>query len=686
MKKSALLFISFLYINISTFSQYTVLHDFNNIDGLGPTGYLISDGSYLYGTTLGGGTSLYDGVIFKVKPDGTGFAKLHDFGMGWDGKNPYGALFFDGTYLYGTTEEGGYVSTGIIYKIKPDGTGYTVIMEFDPHPSASGKRPYSSLISDGTFLYGTTSSGGTNDFGTIFKIKPDGSAFSVLFNFSSTSGGSSFAGLTYDGTHLYGTTGMAGNGNKGTVFKIKTDGTGFQKLIDFMGYTNGSYPSGSLISDGTYLYGMTGLGGINDLGTIFRVKLDGTGYSKLLDFNGIGNGASGFGSLIIEGGVIYGVTDGGGTAGRGVLFRILPDGTGYIKLKDGDIVQSFSGSLFSDGVYFYGTGVWCGLYSDGTVFKYKKPKHYNQSITICNGDSLMVASNSHTTTGVYSDLSYSSTSGCDSIVTSTLTVLPPNVYNQYPVLCGGGSVTVGSSTYSTSGSYIDVFSSMINGCDSIVITNLAALYSSSSTTQNITVCAGESFHLGTDVYSASGTYVYHYISGSCDSSVTTNLTILPPLAINITAIDSAGNYILSDTMNAGATYQWINCNTGNSIISGATGQNFLATNNGNYGVIVTLAGCSDTSSCYAVTNVGINETKLSNSISVYPNPSNGIFKVESETELEELEVINIFGITVVKRNAVDQKNLTIENLSAGTYILIVKDKKNNTFRKKIICQ
>jgi hypothetical protein len=62
--------------------------------------------------------------------------------------------------------------------------------------------------------------------------------------------------------------------NWGTLFNIKKDGTGFTKLIDFGGTTTGMNPWGSLISDGTYVYGLTGGGGTNAFsGVLFKYKM-----------------------------------------------------------------------------------------------------------------------------------------------------------------------------------------------------------------------------------------------------------------------------------------------------------------------------------------------------------------------------------------------------------------------------
>src|SRR6185295_8272588 len=109
--------------------------------------------------------------------------------------------------------------------------------------------------------------------------------------------------LVSDGTFLYGMTETGGSAGLGVIFKVKPDGTGYTKLLDFTGAANGSKPAGSFFYDGNFLYGMTAMGGANDKGIIFKIKTDGSGFVKLLDFNGAANGSNAFGmgTLISDG-------------------------------------------------------------------------------------------------------------------------------------------------------------------------------------------------------------------------------------------------------------------------------------------------------------------------------------------------------------------------------------------------
>ena len=183
------------------------------------------------------------------------FTKLLDFGNTTNGTSPCSALISDGTFLFGMTVDGGVNGLGTIYKIKPDGTGFTKLLDFD---GSNGSNPYGSLLFDGTFLYGMASGGGTDGHGTIFKLMPDGTGFVKLFDFVyAASGAFPFGSLITDGTFLYGMTSQGGSAFQGTLFKIRPDGTGYVKLLEFDGTNNGAAPYGSLFSDGTFLYGMT---------------------------------------------------------------------------------------------------------------------------------------------------------------------------------------------------------------------------------------------------------------------------------------------------------------------------------------------------------------------------------------------------------------------------------------------
>jgi uncharacterized repeat protein (TIGR03803 family) len=227
----------------------------------------------------------FRGGIRKVDTEGNSQDVLasifHRFRSDNDGKNPIAAPLEVGEHLYGMAPGGGLYKRGVIYKKTFNGAGFEVIYHFN---GINGGNPQGSLTlgADG-YLYGLTFSGGINNQGTVFKIKPDGSGFKKLLDFNGSNGRYPFGDLVLAGNFFYGMTSEGGSTDNGIVFKISADGA-FTKLLDFNG-SNGAIPLGNVTVDAGVLYGMTANGGSNDLGVIFRINSNGTGYTKLYDFS-----------------------------------------------------------------------------------------------------------------------------------------------------------------------------------------------------------------------------------------------------------------------------------------------------------------------------------------------------------------------------------------------------------------
>lgn len=280
---------------------------------------------------------------------------------GSNGSGNFSSLTSDGTFLYGVTSGGGLYGAGTIFKIKFDGTGFVSLYNFGSSGS-DGSSSFSSLFFDGTFLYGTTNGGGITGKGTLYKILPDGTGYMILVNFSGLTNGSyPMASVVSDGTFLYGMTSDGGitdtafGTGRGLIYKVKPDGTAFDSVMNFYG-PNGSQPEGDLIFDGTYLYGATGGGGPLNAGVIFKIKPDGSGFIKLLDFVD-SNGRYPSRSMTYDGTYLYGTTVLGGSNNVGVVYKLKPDGTGYYKMWDMSYAEGAMpySSLVSDGTFLYGT-------------------------------------------------------------------------------------------------------------------------------------------------------------------------------------------------------------------------------------------------------------------------------------------------------------------------------------------
>jgi uncharacterized repeat protein (TIGR03803 family) len=313
-------------------TNFQILHSFVSAatDGSKPYGTLLLSDSVLYGMASCEGTG-YQGTIFKLNIDGSGFQVLHTF-SGTEGKWPYDTLIQSGSTLYGMTVYGGnntgsgWVGHGSIFKINTDGSGFQLLRTFSDG-SSDGGRPHGSLIRSGSTLYGTTLWGGSNGTGTIFKINTDGTGFQLLHSFISPAADGRWPYgtlLLYDST-LYGMASSEETGYGGNIFKIDTDGSDFQVIHNFTSDSNdGWYPyGGSLVRSGELLYGMTHGGGKNDLGTIFKIKTNGTDFELLHSFTGDSNdGAYPWGSVILSGQTLYGMTYNGGSSNSGVIFAL----------------------------------------------------------------------------------------------------------------------------------------------------------------------------------------------------------------------------------------------------------------------------------------------------------------------------------------------------------------------------
>ncbi len=281
----------------------------------------------------------------------------------------------------------------------------TTIASFN---GTDGKAPTGSLIrgTDGNF-YGTTSAGGANSAGTVFKVAPDGK-LTTLYSFCSQTNctdGSTPEGQLLQGKNgnFYGTTSAAGleNLNAGTIFEITPQG----KLKTFYSFcsvvvsglcADGSTPySGLIIGADGNLYGTTLSGGSNaadnncfcgGLGTIFKISPAGK-LTTLYDFCNFTNsggycldGGAPFGAFLqAANGNFYGMTNNGGTGvdnSGGTVFEMTPSGTlttlysfcaHQATCPDG--AYPYDGLIQGKNGNFYGVTRYGGDSSWGTVFE-----------------------------------------------------------------------------------------------------------------------------------------------------------------------------------------------------------------------------------------------------------------------------------------------------------------------------
>ncbi|OFY77696.1 MAG: hypothetical protein A2281_18095 [Bacteroidetes bacterium RIFOXYA12_FULL_38_20] len=289
-----------------------------------------------------------------------------------------------------------------------------------------------------------------------------------------------------------------------------------------------------------------------------------------------------------------------------------------------------------------------------------------QTLTLCSGQSITIGSNTYSTTGTYTDV-LTAASGCDSTVTTNLTINPAIANSQTLTLCSGESITVGSNTYSTTGTYTDVLTA-VNGCDSTVTTNLTVNPAISSS-QTLTLCAGQSITVGSNTYSSTGTYTDVLIAANgCDSTVTTNLTVNPEIDITTSLFE---NTIMANEVLA--TYQWIDCDNYYQPILGEIFHSFTATENGNYAVVITQNSCSDTSSCVSISTVNINGTDITRRITIFPNPTNSTFTISGAETNSSVCIYNSIGeLLTPDRLIKTSATFDLSDYPEGVYYIMIK--------------
>ncbi len=346
-------------------------------DGANPIGSLTLSNGKFYGLTSQGGLA-GGGVLFKMKMNGSGYTNLYQefTGRGGNGASPNSTPTLAGSNLYGTTTGGGVNGVGVVFREGTNGRGFTNLHVFGGG-AGDGAYPYGSLTLMNGRLYGMSQHGGASDYGTLFRLGTNGgNSYTNLHEFAGGVADGAYPGgdLILSGTTFYGMTSEGGTADLGVVFKMSTNGSGYTNLHSFAGDpTEGAAPWGSLTLANGSLYGMTQYGGAANLGVVFKMNADGSSYTNLHTFaGGALDGATPFGSLALSESTLYGMTSVGGASNRGVVFQMNTDGTGYTN------VYSFAGyptdgaspwgSLTLSGSTLYGMTDYGGTNNDGVVF------------------------------------------------------------------------------------------------------------------------------------------------------------------------------------------------------------------------------------------------------------------------------------------------------------------------------
>jgi len=282
------------------------------------------------------------------------YTVIHNFTGGQDGGQPAAGPTLDPAgNLYGTAFYGGGSSNcaggcGVVYKLTKHNSSWLLNPLYSFTGGDDGAYPdYGALTfgPDGS-PYGTTSSAGLDESGTVFNVKPRPSACpSIICTWVETTvhqfgtgddGLQPLGSVAFDTAgNMYGTTYLGGTAGMGTVFEATRSGQSWTESViySFAGGSDGANPVAGLTLDSAgNLYGTTYSGGANGWGTVFKLSPSGSSWTKtiLYNFQNANDGRAPAGGVIFDqAGNLYGSTRFGGANSGGVVYELSPSGDNW---------------------------------------------------------------------------------------------------------------------------------------------------------------------------------------------------------------------------------------------------------------------------------------------------------------------------------------------------------------------
>jgi uncharacterized repeat protein (TIGR03803 family) len=259
----------------------TVIYQFSGgSDGNDPRfGPLVFDhAGNMYDTTSMGGTG--DGVVWEMMGSGQHWTEqpIHTF-SGQDGSNPLSGVVFDGAgNLYGTTSAGGTNGFGTVYELSPSANGWTQQVLYSFQNGSDGKVPAAPVVVDSAGnVYGSTITGGTGGGGTVFELSPSSGGFTyqTLYSFTGSTNCGPWGSMTLQNGSLYGTSVCDGAFGQGNVFELTPSGNNwtYSSIYDFMDELDGAYPYCNITFDSSgNMFGTAFKGGSENEGTIWEIS------------------------------------------------------------------------------------------------------------------------------------------------------------------------------------------------------------------------------------------------------------------------------------------------------------------------------------------------------------------------------------------------------------------------------
>jgi len=328
---------------------------------------------------------------------------------------------------------------------------------------------------------------------------------------------------------------------------------------------------------------------------------------------------------------------------------------------------------YQGGAYFFGGSP--TIDRDINFATYMQPIPGVLNPVVCNSYVSPSGNYTWTQSGTYTD-TIPSSQGYDSLIVVNLTINNATSGTDVHTACNSYTWIDGNTYTSSNNTATHTLTNAV-GCDSIITLNLT-INNPSTGTDVQTACESYTWIDG-NTYTSGNNTATHTLTNTagCDSIITLNLTI-DNLDISVT---ENGSTLTANE--SSATYQWIDCSNNQPVLN-ETNQSFTVTQSGNYAVIVTQGGCTDTSACYNVTITGVTKNLTDVQFTVYPNPVNDFVTITNLPNGSTVNILDVTGKAVYSSGTTTgQTTINTAGFTNGIYLIRI-DNNGNSANKKLV--
>ncbi|HEV7782597.1 MAG TPA: choice-of-anchor tandem repeat GloVer-containing protein [Chitinophagaceae bacterium] len=317
-----------------------------------------------------------NGFLFSTDSSGNNLQLQYNFPVTTFGANPANVEMIPfGGKLYGTTSRGGTDNFGTIFEYDPVTNIYTRKFDFGPNLSATGGTPKGSLLLYNSKFYGLASEFGVSGGGCIFEWDPVTNVYKKRYDFNGSAGSNPQNSLRLLNGKMYGTTAQGGVSNIGAVFEWDPITNNCSNLYELTGPNGWGFYNNVTVYNNK-IYCMSQQGAANGYGALYVIDPSlpvGSNTTIIKHFDAASGGTSNNNEMIVHNNKLYGCLHQGGTNSQGSLFELDPATNIFTKLADFNYNVNGAnplGKLVLNGTKFLGLCSSGGINGLGTVYEW----------------------------------------------------------------------------------------------------------------------------------------------------------------------------------------------------------------------------------------------------------------------------------------------------------------------------